>query len=576
MKNLKFKAEYASDVMSVIPAGYIDKTVCGCGLSTVALENSVDTIIAVPSVELIRNKIAQYPNSRSSNVILGVYGGVSKSDIEEYLSKNSPIKIMVTYDSLHRIEHLLDVCHLVIDESNKLLSSSELKSKSKSTSKTVDITTKVFDIAERYKDTVSFISATPTPLEYMPTWVSEIEQIKMEWENTIKATPILLERTYPYKSLTNEILRPLNTENVLNLGNTTIKKVIVFMNSVESIVRVCKDSELSKEDVAIIASTSIENDVKIKGYNRLSNPNNLPKYTFVTSSGFEGIDLNDDDAISVVVSNTSKSYQMIDVLTDLKQAISRQRNKKNPNYSKFVYLYNQSIFSQTKEELEAELDDRYSSLVNAIYLWEVAKTSDKRSGFKYTEDNKDFITYTNYTEENETYTINENLFKADRYFILNIREQYQKGFDIKGDYTSYEVIEKPEIIADVDYKGMVELYNATGDIEQYSYKYDYYKLINDCVKLYGKVWTDQTYAKKMVEEYHNEYGRLILTLRTKFQEGKIYAIKTVKTILQEVYNEYQISRTAKSTDLQEFMLVREFRSNQGRYVEVINKYKTVK
>lgn len=576
MRKIKFNAEFASEVMNVIPAGYIDKTVCGCGLTTVALENSVDTIIAVPSVELIRNKVAQYPNTRSNNVLLGVYGGVSNDDIEEYVTNNSPIKIMVTYDSLWKVEHLLDTCHFVIDESNKLLSNSSLKSKSKANVKSVDITTKVFEVAEKYKDTVSFISATPTPLEYMPKWVSEIEQIKIEWENTIKATPILLERTYPYKALISEILNPLNENGSIIMGNTTIKKVIVFINSVDSIVKLSKEAQLQKEDVAIIAANSIDNDLKIRGYNRLINPKKLPKYTFVTSSGFEGIDLEDSEAISVVVSNTAKSYQMIDILTDLKQAISRQRNKKNPNYSKFVYIYNQSIFSKSKEELEGELNSKYDSIINAIYLWDVAKQEDKRSGFKYTEENEDFITYTNYVPETESYVVNKNLFQADKYFILNVREQYSNGFDIKGGYSKYDIVENPEVINDIDYKGMVDIYNETGNIEKYNYKFEYYNLIMNCVKLYDKVWSDQTYAKKMVEEYHNEYARIILTLKSKFQEGKIYSVKTVKNILQEVYSEYNLTRSAKSTDLQEFMQVREFRTNQGRYVEVINKYKTVK
>ncbi len=48
----KYEAEYASEVLSSIPTGYIDKTVCGCGLTTVALENAESVIIAVPSIEL--------------------------------------------------------------------------------------------------------------------------------------------------------------------------------------------------------------------------------------------------------------------------------------------------------------------------------------------------------------------------------------------------------------------------------------------------------------------------------------------------------------------------------------------
>jgi hypothetical protein len=576
MKNLKFDAEYASEVMNVIPAGYIDKTICGCGLSTVALENNVHTVIAVPSVELIRNKVAQYPNDRSNKILFGVYNDIGVSDINEYVSKTKIVKIMVTYDSLWKVEHLLTFCHLVIDESNKLLSSSSLKSNSKTSSKSVDITTKVFDLSYRYKETVSFISATPTPLEYMPKWISEIPQIKIEWSNTIKAKPILMERTYPYKSLTSEILSPLNEKGNINLCGLTISKVIVFMNSVENIVKVIKESSLQKEDVAIIAANSIENDLKIKGYNRLTNPKQLPKYTFITSSGFEGIDLEDEEAINIVVSNTGKHYQMIDMLTDLKQAISRQRNKQNPNYDKFIYIYNQSIFSKTNEELLQELNDKQSSLEEAIYLWEIAKKDNKRNGFKYTEENKDFITYTNYNPDTESYELNYNLFQADKYFILNIREQYKKGFDLKGEYEDYSVVKAPDAVKSMSYIDMVKLYNETGNIEEYKYKSDYYTLITQSLQLYNKVWANYTYAKQMVENYSNEYVRVQLTITHLFKEGEKYDVKEVKQKLQKVYDDYGINRKAKSTDLQEFMFVKEVKSNGCRFVEVINKNKTIK
>lgn len=66
---------------------------------------------------------------------------------------------MVTYDSLKRVEYLLNDCKLVIDESNELLSKTKQKS---------EVIDTLFQIAEKYKDSVSFISATPTPLEYMP------------------------------------------------------------------------------------------------------------------------------------------------------------------------------------------------------------------------------------------------------------------------------------------------------------------------------------------------------------------------------------------------------------------------
>lgn len=476
----KYEAEYASEVLSSIPTGYIDKTVCGCGLTTVALENKENVIIAVPSIELIRNKTVQYPNDRSDKLILGVYGSITIKDIKEYTQKASIIKIMVTYDSLHKVEYLLQAtnCKLIIDESNKLISSSNLKSHSKQTG-FVDAITLLFTIAEKYKHKVSFVSATPTPLEYLPEWISKLPQIKLEWSNTTKAKPILMKRTYPYKALLDEIVLPLVNNKQIVMGNGVFSKVIIFINSLETIAKTIKKAELNKKDVAIIAGDSVKNDLKIKGYNRLKDPTKLPKFTFITSSGFEGIDLVDSEAISVVVSNTGRNYQMIDVLTDLKQAISRQRNKLNPNYDKFIYIYNTSVFDTSKEELLTTLDAKYKSIVGIIDLWDMAKENNKVTEFQDAiKGNTEFNTYSNYYPESNTYKINTNLFNADKYFIVNIREQYRNGFDIKGVYglDNLTVIEASISIKDISYVEMVKHNNSLEDLKEYRYKSDYYNL----------------------------------------------------------------------------------------------------
>ena len=310
-KEIYFETEFVGQKQGFneVPTGYIDKTICGCGLTSVALENNIDTIIAVPSVALVMNKVNQYPNERFSGVIFGVYGGIDAEDINEYVSRvdsyRGTLKIMVTYDSLYKVEHLLNRCRLIIDESQAILKLKKLKLKNKDNK---DVCTYLLDIAHRYKDTTSFISATPIPLNYLPEWLSEIPQYKFHFSHVTKVQPLLMKRTYPYKSLEDEIIRPLKDSDSVTIGNRTFSKVIVFINSVSNILKIIKECLLNKDDVAILCGDNQRNDIKIKGYNRIDNPCNLPKYTFITSSGFEGIDLIDHEAINIVVSNTSKEH----------------------------------------------------------------------------------------------------------------------------------------------------------------------------------------------------------------------------------------------------------------------------
>lgn len=240
---LNYDTEYATQSMTDIPAGYIDKSICACGMTSVALENDKNVILAVPTIYLSINKSDQYPNDRSSNTVLPVWGDTSSPDINSYLFTNPVIKIICTYDSLHKVHHLLPDCHLIIDESNMLLATTKQRP---------DAIADLFEIAYEYKDTVSFISATPIPLEYMPAWVSTIDQIKINWSNTIRVVPIICERTYPFKSLREEFLIPLSNNGSITAAGKTFDKVIVFINTVHQISKIIRGSGLNKDECRII------------------------------------------------------------------------------------------------------------------------------------------------------------------------------------------------------------------------------------------------------------------------------------------------------------------------------------
>ena len=86
--------------MTEIPANCLfNKKLTGCGATELAIRNEVPTIIAMPYVALVRNKTTH----RTDNIeVLGVYEGVTDSDIIEFARTHSPLKIAVTYDSLPR------------------------------------------------------------------------------------------------------------------------------------------------------------------------------------------------------------------------------------------------------------------------------------------------------------------------------------------------------------------------------------------------------------------------------------------------------------------------------------------
>lgn len=576
IKNLHFDVEYASEKLTEIPLGYVNKTVCGVGMTCVALENKIPTIIVVPTIYLIVNKTEQYKNKkcpRCDHEVFGLWGDVSDKKLYKYLAETKLIKIMCTYDSLPRVAHLLDQCRLVIDESNELLSKTKLKG---------NVIYTVFEIAEKHKDRVSFVSATPTPIKYMPEWVQELDQVNITWGKTRAVNPILCNRPYPYKSFKEEFAYPLNKNRVGKVGDREFKKAIVFINSVNDIVRIIKDCEISYDDCHIICGNSTKNDLKISKIDRLEDFDKLRMFTFITNSGFCGIDLSDPEALTFVISNLEKDYTMLDIMTDIKQACSRQRDKSNVHYGTYVYIYNQTSFDKTEEDLMKKIQFDYDSLLLPLEMWEKSKKLKKEKEFENVmKDASLFNSYTVFKDNN--YILNDQCFQADKYFVLEIHKQYREGFKVKSLFTDsselsekeqsqYIEIEKPMYSYKILLKHFILNHkNGIVDWGEYSYKKEWINIIEICYKLYGKVWKDITYAMKMIANYSNDYEVRKLEMVNLFKVDVVYTKKEIKAILTDFYAKQGINGTAKAIDVKLVFNIKELTENNQACIKIISK-----
>ena len=567
MKVFNFDVEFASQAKELngqVPAGYIDKTVCGCGLTTVGLESEYNTVIAVPTTDLVNNKVSQYPNERCSYKILGVTGETDESEIIYYVGNSKPYKIIVTYDSINKVIPYLDNAHLIIDESNMLLSYASMKAHSKKGG--IDVINNLLNVAEQYKDSVSFISATPLPKDYFgKEWVNNLEDVKMYWSNTIKVRPILLQRTYVKRALMYEVIEPIMTNGSVTLGDRTFSKCIIYYNSVKAVRDIIAELEIPLEDVAIKCGDSLINDFKINGLNRLDNCKKLPKFTFVTSSGFSGSDLYDAEAMNVVVSNTGKNWQLIDLSTDLKQAISRQRIKTNPNYDRFVFIYDTSVFSVTEEAL---LDNITMTKKHALDICE--GLNDGKDSILY---NEKFLPFVN--NVNGVWEFNEILYNSEVYFITKVRKDYTAGFSLMDKLEGGIVVEAKPIKNPLSFTCIAEKYeqSLTSEVEWTTAELatDYYKLIHQYYTITGEVSFNSKYVKNKVEN-HGDFGEIKAECSKYFVTGNRYSNKDIKNTLQKIYDELGLKRKAKGTDLlQIFKELKPVKVRGERYYEIIRK-----
>lgn len=164
--------------MKEIPANCVlNKGVTGCGATTLAIKQNRSTIIAVPFVGLVKNKMEQNPE------LLGIYGeGDKTEEIREYVNSHPIIKVAVTYDSLNKVTTALSELdlspyqgfHLVIDEYHLLLNSYSFRS---------NAIHSLLEEAKRFKD-VTYISATPLEKDLWPEALKHLPEYRIEWPDT--------------------------------------------------------------------------------------------------------------------------------------------------------------------------------------------------------------------------------------------------------------------------------------------------------------------------------------------------------------------------------------------------------
>ena len=111
-----------------------NKVVTGCGGTTITLQNDEDYIIAVPTTELIINKIGRPDagigtvkfHDGTSRKVFGLHGryniGIER-DLMEYVANSDTKKIICTYDKLPKLCELINPkrFRLLVDEYHRLL-----------------------------------------------------------------------------------------------------------------------------------------------------------------------------------------------------------------------------------------------------------------------------------------------------------------------------------------------------------------------------------------------------------------------------------------------------------------------
>lgn len=563
-----------------LPIGYlIDKGKVGCGGTSIALENEKDTIICVPFVALIKNKMQKYNKDGNINV-LGVYKGVTNQDVQAYIdNREGAKKIMCTYDSLHRVASVTGYNYfLLVDELHLLFIQYIFRKYA---------VRNVLNEYARFKEW-SFLTATPIEQDLMLEELKEVSTYKIDWEYKVETKV----KAIQCKQVGATVKNTINDF----LAGKVFGNAHFFVNSVEFIAGMIKACNLTNENTRIVFSKDNQNYRNTcQGIINGETTDPVKKINFYTSTCFEGCDLFDREGKIYIVSESAKSQTLLDISTQVRQIAGRIRDTQY--YGSITHYYKATRYNKnlTFEEykkvvLEEELKAKsYVAKVNSdLELIEGTKESIYPYLEKIEEDGKPAkfvfdpnrmkLDIYNYKVLNHTYSLQ-----------INLSEEYNKaglGVDCIKDSTSDKLLKSES--ARTTFKDAIEEYDTImqrkanmvmcfSDNERLSLLKKKYSYITDAYELLGMEQIRELHYKTsniqrllitISEKMDNraKVAKLLLTIPA-FRVGEFIPSNDIKECLQTIYDTVGIKAKATIGDFEYYAAIKEDRRRiEGKQV----------
>lgn len=411
---------YLSEVLEKLPSHVlIDKGITGCGGTTVELKSKRDSIILCPTRNLV--------TSKSSLGYLGVTGNTKDSEIKNYInSTTSYKKILATYDSLERLMNIIPNYQdyfLLIDEYHLLFNDYSFRTEA------IQGVLKNYTYFKNW----AFMTATPLKEEFILQELKDVDQLKVEWKNSVPVHITIKDTYYVQK----ELQRLIDTYQDRNLH--------IFLNSISTIYKIT--DKMNPESYRVVCSENSK--TKIKNFSKITSP--IKKYNFYTSCSFEGADIFDENGFCIILSDTNISTTVLDISTKVRQVCGRLRNSK---YKDEVIM----ILNTNKHRYAGITDQQFKDFVNESERLGKIKAN-KIKEFTEDEMKAELRTYNPESYSN----IYLNKYKNEIYYDINLKnldiynynlisEIYNNSISVMSEMESNNIVSKT--IEDRKYQGL--------------------------------------------------------------------------------------------------------------------------
>lgn len=585
----------------------LNKTVTGCGGTSLFLNSSIDVVIISPRLQALKDKHEQHPDTflfHSPYTNNGKRADDIKrlmSELNNYISfcGSTPFtnkkyaKVLVTLDSCDKVIDVLkknvavDKFLFVVDEFQCLMGDATFKG-------TTDMNFLIRLDSEAKN--ICYLSATPIQdryLDFVPQFKG-LPYIKLEWDQAVLEEPnvreIQMKKDESAEKICSNIIRDFKTNGyfarkVVDGQVVYSTEACIFLNEVRSIINIIVKNNLKPDEVTILCS-----DGKVSGLPKgfkagglctdKYNPRNKT-FTFCTKASFEGVDFYSTNAMTYVFINAGKEWQTLDIMLDIPQILGRQRLDINPFRHDAVIYYKtkpnclseqEFRLQQTAMELETEqFINGFNNAPDSMKERLIKLVRDRSDDKKFVDD------YVDVLQENGRQT-------------LGINTLVQMAMWNKWHQRSHYYNNSCQLMASIqsaiaknvnrnEVKNFEAWYYSAKDndrLKGYSdfrntyTEYDPFILQNPFIDIryhdwYGKLGYDKlarlNFDEQKVEQEYNSFCNhepIAQECRNVFETGRFYTKAEVKRMLQNIYDSLGlIGRKAKSTELGSYLNAKE-------------------
>lgn len=598
----------------------LNKTVTGCGGTSLFLNSSIDVVIISPRLQALKDKHEQHPDTflfHSPYTNNGKRADDIKrlmSELNNYISfcGSTPFtnkkyaKVLVTLDSCDKVIDVLkknaaiNKFLFVVDEFQCLMGDATFKG-------TTDMNFLIRLDCEAKN--ICYLSATPIPdmyLDFVPQFKG-LPYIKLEWDPDVLEEPnvikIQMKKDESAEKVCSNIIRDFKTNGyferkVVDGQVVYSTEACIFLNEVRSIINIIVKNNLKPDEVTILCSEGKVSGLP-KGFKTgglctdRDNPRNKT-FTFCTKASFEGVDFYSTNAMTFVFINAGKEWQTLDIILDIPQILGRQRLDINPFRHDAVIYYktkpnclSEQEFRLQQKAMELETEQFINGFNNAPDLMKerlIKLVRDKAADKKFTEDYVDVFQvngqatlginhlvqvakWNQWHQRSHYYTNSCQLTTSIRSAVkMNVKPQAVKDFEA----WYYSAPEKDRL------KGYSDFRNANP-------QFDGLLLQNPFIdqryhEWYGALGYQQlanlNFDITNIEAAYNNIcnqAPIMQECQREFAVSNLYTKPEVKQTLQHIYDSLGlVGKTAKATDITQYLNVRErmITNSDGKRIEV--------